>query len=105
MDTSTDKDKDGTPAPGPVDEKEYDLVTCITAGEIRSMGFQLPGLIPDRGWIPRASMQIRAKDTRVLTAHGTLEIDYTVSFLQPFTWVNLTAIIVDPHGRAPGDKL
>ena len=40
----------------PPDETEYDERTCITAGELRSGGHNIPAHVPDHAWVPRDSL-------------------------------------------------
>lgn len=79
---------------------EYDPATCITAGELRAMGMPIPGHIPDCGWIPRWSMRITAttpEHSPKDIAANILRVDLGTSFLVPFRWVELSAIV----GKTP----
>ena len=49
--------EDFKPAP------KYDPATCITAGELRSMGMKIPDTVPDCGWIPRFGIKMENHKT------------------------------------------
>lgn len=55
--------------------QDYDEVTCITAGELRSMGINIAAEVPDVGWVKRSSV-IWGDPGLNLTATGqTLLVD------------------------------
>lgn len=65
---------------------EYDPVTCIHAGELRQMGFNVPSEIPDCGWVPRGSMQTVASSSTASDDSMVLTTNLEVTFTQPFKW-------------------
>lgn len=66
----------------------YDEETCVTAGELRAMGFPVPEFIPDVGWIPRAAL--RGKPGKIVAgADGSLEVETRMEFTMPFRFVSM----------------
>lgn len=68
-------------------EPEYDPITCITAGELRARGINVPLNIPDCAWVPRDSLQIGEPRTRVEGDRGIITIDFV--YREPFRWLEL----------------
>lgn len=72
---------------------EYDEVTCVTAGELRARGFDVPKDIPDCGWVSRASMRVTPGKATGDATTGRLNVDFTVDFTEPFRWVTANVTI------------
>ena len=79
---------------------EFDPETCITAGELRSMGISVPSSVPDCGWVRRSSIlrayveprTVSYVEPRIPADENVLSITYQLSFTEEFKWVtvNLT---------------
>ena len=78
--------------------KTYDERTCITAGELRSMGFPIPDSVPDCAWVERGSFDIVPGGTAI--DGDTITMEMSISFNQPFNWVE-ASFFVSPKGDAP----
>jgi hypothetical protein len=81
-------------------EPEYDEKTCITAGELRSMGVMVSKTIPDCGWIPRPALVGKVLPSNEGTETrdpNTLNIDVEYSFTQPFRWLSVDLTVEKPR--------
>lgn len=63
----------------------YDELTCITAGEMRAAGIDVPANIPDAGWVPRAAVTF-STETRL--EGDAVHCTTTITFEVPFTWID-----------------
>lgn len=74
---------------------EYDPATCITAGELREMGFPVPDEIPDCGWVPRTEMVMNAEpeSTPEDINAQILRMDMRLDFKVPFKWIEFKSVI------------
>lgn len=79
---------------------EYNEDTCITAGDLRVAGLDVPEEIPDCAWIPRAAMRF-GKVRCNAGPCGELVLTSDVTFVEPFRWVKLTAEAREKNGGAP----
>lgn len=72
-------------------EAEYDERTCVTAGELRARGIDVPKEIPDVGWVPRESIRgsFKAGGVEGDTLHGVTTIEFT----EPFRWIDARVMI------------
>lgn len=70
--------------------KGYDDKTCVTAAELRAIGFPLAKDIPDVAWVPRCAIQFDVGDVKRGADPGTVMIDHTISFLVPFQFVQVS---------------
>jgi len=66
---------------------DYDAATCITAGELREMGCEIPAKVPDCAWVPRHAMIMGDVSARLDPLRDTLDCTVLLSFAQPFRWV------------------
>lgn len=79
---------------------EYNEQICITAGELREMGVDVPDRIPDCVWIPRWSMRMDAEGQEPTAAEceqGILKAKVIITFTQPFQWVSVDFTLKDVH--------
>lgn len=72
---------------------EYDPKTCVTAGELRSIGLPIPDSIPDVAYIPHYG--ITAKLIRISgdDADGEFDAVVDVTFVEPFRWISLKLVV------------
>lgn len=63
---------------------EYDEATCVTAGELRARGIDVPETIPDVGWIPRSALLVEPGELRL--DGNVLHCEMTITFAVPFKW-------------------
>lgn len=69
---------------------EYDPFTCITAGELRSMGIVIDDGVPDCAWVPRFSLRWTATNIRPLDEEEReIEVTMKVNLTEPFRWINV----------------
>jgi hypothetical protein len=69
---------------------EYDPKTCITAGEMREIGFGVPAQIPDCAWIPRSAFDLDWEVTCGPSGgDNSLSAKVTVKVNEPFRWIRL----------------
>ena len=89
----TRREDDGTPI--------FDPLTCITAWELRKMGFALDSEIPDVGWVPRESITWNVSNnmTDEEVKAGKLKISLGPKFTEAFVWVEVDFAI------SPADDL
>lgn len=79
-----------------IDITEYDPQICVTAGELRAMGYPIPDDVPDCGWVPRHSMRTKAatpEHSQEDIEAGILRMDVVTQFLVPFRWIQLDTTI------------
>lgn len=72
---------------------EYNPNTCITAGELRSMGIPIPESIPDCGWVSRHAIEFKEKSCIETKEYGKLKFEFDVKVHEPFHWVTATFTI------------
>lgn len=72
-------------------KREYDAVTCITAGELRSMGCDVPTNIPDCGWVSRDSLRFAVEVPSV--ERDAVLIRAKITFTEPFTWIEVSGAL------------
>lgn len=71
---------------------EYDHKTCITAGEVRAMGGDVPAAVPDCAWVRRTSLKFGDshvsgdREARELTVSMAITID------EPWRWIEWTVV-------------
>ena len=70
-------------------EPEYDQETCVTAGELRDAGADIPSDIPDVAWVPRIAMRVSPGAAQRLPG-GRFRIPLHVELFAPFRWIALT---------------
>jgi hypothetical protein len=90
------RDAIGERAPNTMTEPTYDPTCCVTAAELRAIGVPVPAHIPDCGWIPRGSMQMKSAtptSTPEEISQGVLSMNLETIFTQPFRWIELKATI------------
>lgn len=75
-------------------EPEYDETTCITAGELRAAGVDVPSNIPDVGWVRRSSMVFGAS-TAKMEPDGRVYVGMPFTFTEPFRWIVLSVEVKD----------
>lgn len=65
---------------------EYDPKTCVTAGEVRAMGGNVPAAVPDCAWIRRVAL--RFIDSTVSGDRTARELTVSMSFVidDPWRW-------------------
>ncbi len=68
---------------------EYDPLTCVTAREVRLMGFSLPNEIPDCAWIHRHSMVPIPASTEASQDGDTFHFSTKFRFTEPFQWISV----------------
>lgn len=73
--------------------REYDPATCVTAGELRELGFPIPASIPDVAWCLRSSLVPKLKD--VQGSDGEYTIHFTIEFMKPLEWIQMD-FVIDP---------
>lgn len=69
---------------------EYNPTTCITAGELRSMGIPIPESIPDCGWVQRLSIEFKPPSHVEADDEGKVKFAFNVKIHEPFHWVTTT---------------
>ena len=85
-----------------IDTESYDPATCITAGELREAGAEVPDNVPDCGWVPRASMRLTPGKATHDTKTKRLSIDVGLTFTEPFRWVDVKVeCTTNPYGHHP----
>ena len=67
---------------------EYDPATCVTAGELRRLGFPIPEGIPDVAWVPRMAL-LPAFQSAVEGPDGKLNIVFNVQMAYPMRWLQV----------------
>jgi hypothetical protein len=67
---------------------EYDPATCVTAGELRALGFPIPEGIPDVAWCPRSAL-LPAFQSAEVGPDGKLSITFNVQMMYPMRWIQL----------------
>ena len=77
-------------------EGEYNERTCITAGELRAMGAQVPDSIPDCGWVPKHTMKFGEPAVSMDEVDSMmLHVNTPVTFTAPFRWVSVDIALGD----------
>lgn len=70
--------------------EEYDEKTCITAGELRNMGVNVPKDIPDYGWIPRYALRFTGPmEAFPGKEPGSIRVNIGTKITEPFRWVRV----------------
>lgn len=79
----------------------YDPETCVTAGQLRAAGVEVPEGIPDVAWIPKYAMSFGP--VRAFTSQEPDRIICTASvhFNEPFRWVDVSLEVGDKKNDAP----
>ncbi len=67
----------------------YDPRTCLTAGEVRAIGVELPESVPDCAWVPRWAMRTELGKVTDGDTPGSVDMMIGISFSVPFTWIEL----------------
>lgn len=78
---------------------EYSPATCITAGELREMGADISGDIPDCAWVPRDSVEIGEVKAR---ADGeVMSVTINAKINAPWQWwsAKITIPITEKESR------
>ena len=85
---------------GKMSEPEYDEQTCLTAGELRSMGLVVPEEIPDVAWVPKDSVKIGEGRNTTWAGSGprVIKVSMSIRITEPFRWVEATLV---PDGVVP----
>ena len=86
--------------------QEYKPDTCITAGELRESGFNIPEHVPDCAWIPRGSLSPEPESLKVTDGgNSTVKIAWAARLTTPFRWVTGTYSITkdtsETHEKPP----
>ena len=74
---------------------EYDPQTCITAGELRASGIQIPQDIPDCGWVPRWAV-VPIPGSAVVTEKEKgclLSVGFSLTTTVPFQWITMSCTV------------
>lgn len=71
------------------EDARYDPRTCVTAGELRESGINIPCGIPHCAWVRRASMSLDAVDFQG-HSDGSLSCEIAMKFTEAFQWVDVT---------------
>jgi hypothetical protein len=71
---------------------EYDPVTCVTAGELRALGAEIPDAVPDCGWVSRAAL-LYDNSPEVTVEGSRMSIHMSATIDEPFKWINVTVDI------------
>ena len=81
-------------------DPEYDEATCVTAGDLRAMGIQLPENIPDCGWVHRDALEISSTSVGppLPSPDGKITIDVVMKLTKPFRWIELDLVVEKPGG-------
>jgi len=69
---------------------DYDPDTCITAGELRADGVNIPDTIPDCAWISRSSLIPVSFNAVHVGNNGAVCIETSCSITEPFRWIEAT---------------
>ena len=67
---------------------EYDPATCITAGDLRQLGFPIPEGVPDVAWVPRMAF-FSAFQSAEAGPDGSMNLKFNVRFTHPFRWIQV----------------
>lgn len=77
--------------------EDYDPRTCITAGECRAMGGEVPTDIPDCAWVPRRALKLDSVMADVTEAdrkaRALPSFKVTLTITEPFRWVEINRTI------------
>jgi hypothetical protein len=76
---------------------EYNQETCITAGDLRSVGIPVPERIPDCAWISRSAVKcvpILPEQAFERVARGEFAVEFKITFLEHFRWVTVQCSVV-----------
>jgi hypothetical protein len=65
---------------------EYDPELCITAGELREIGTEIPDDIPDHAWVPRVSLSHKPGKPTV-GSDGSIGFTVAIQVNESFRWV------------------
>lgn len=68
----------------------YDPATCITAGEMSKLGFEIPARVPDCAWIPKLSLIFSVHNITSQMTHDTNYIAVEFKSSKPFYWERTT---------------
>ncbi|RKR46292.1 hypothetical protein [Paraburkholderia sp. BL17N1] len=77
--------------------EQYNEADCITAGELRAAGLIIDEKIPDIGWVPRWSYDVKFCDAKA-GPDGTMTVQADIGFREPFRWFEFT-VQIDPTPR------
>lgn len=78
----------------PVEYGDFDPATCVTAKQMRTLGFSIPETIPEEAWLPKDAISF-TKPRMHHISEETLVGTVDVRIQQPFRWVT-TRAQVDP---------
>lgn len=74
--------------------QEYNPQTCITAQELRASGVTVPDHIPGPAWVHRHTVRFGGADVALDNQDPSrMNVQMTVTFTQPFRWVEATVEI------------
>lgn len=73
----------------------YDPETCITAGEMRCLGFEVPENIPDAAWCRRSSLHM-VLDNVAQGENNTVVMNFMIHLSEPLQWVELDFVVSLP---------
>lgn len=76
----------------------------ISAGELRELGVPVPENIPDCATVPRRSMQLKVGSSSVAPDKQTLNMNFDVTFTEPFKWFTATVFIEKPAAEPATEK-
>ena len=68
-------------------DTEYDPVKCVTAKELRDIGWPVPHSVPECAWVPRSSLVV--DDCDMSASENRLDMSISVKFTVPFQWVKV----------------
>ena len=77
-------------------QDEYDEETCLTAGELRSIGCDIEEKIPDCAWVPRWSMRmgnVAVGELEKGNSRALPDCTFEISFTEPFRWEQVKGTI------------
>jgi len=74
---------------------EYNEHTCITAAELREMGFKIPEHIPNCAWVPRDSLLPVGDLSIEADSHDNSRFHMSLftRFTKPFKWIGADVVI------------
>lgn len=64
----------------------YDPKTCVTAGELRSYGFDIPVRVPDHAWVRRVAVKKEFLGAERVPGQNKAKLQYRLHIGEAFRW-------------------
>lgn len=72
---------------------KYTPETCITAGELRALGFTVQDDVPDCAWVPKYAIRPTCDGVKVGETEKGFEAVFNLETTEPFRWIEMDLII------------